>query len=175
MGAYQWSREPGVFGSLELSLDGSFHGDILSFNTRHPYVSLPWMAAPKATAYHATQGTPTIAYPGLQLPWQQLSCNIRHPYNNLPWMAAPMATASSGLTALLGLLPKISLQVSCTLGIRLIPRFKRVQKNNINFCCIICLSYIRRVTKKSRLLRGHIGRVGVKVMARKIFLARHEN
>ncbi len=28
---------------------------------------------------------------------------------NLPWMAAPMATASSGLTALLGVLPKISL------------------------------------------------------------------
>ena len=32
-------------------------------------------------------------------------------------MAAPMATASSGLTALEGVRPKMSLHVSCTLGI----------------------------------------------------------
>uniref|UniRef100_A0A6B0TZI7 Putative secreted protein n=1 Tax=Ixodes ricinus TaxID=34613 RepID=A0A6B0TZI7_IXORI len=36
-------------------------------------------------------------------------------------MAAPTATASSGFTALLGCLPKISCTVSCTLGIRVMP------------------------------------------------------
>jgi hypothetical protein len=40
---------------------------------------------------------------------------------NLPWMAAPMAKALSRLTALLGFLPKIFLQVYWTLGIPVIP------------------------------------------------------
>ncbi len=40
------------------------------------------------------------------------------PANTPPWMAAPKATASSGLTLLLGSLPKNSLTLACTIGMR---------------------------------------------------------
>mmetsp|Transcript_44995 Transcript_44995/g.127017 ORF Transcript_44995/g.127017 Transcript_44995/m.127017 type:complete len:205 (-) Transcript_44995:857-1471(-) len=43
------------------------------------------------------------------------------PFNTPPWMAAPMATASSGLTPLDASLPKKSLTISCTFGVRVMP------------------------------------------------------
>ena len=38
-----------------------------------------------------------------------------------PWIAAPTATTSSGLTLLLGSLPKIFLTIACTAGMRVEP------------------------------------------------------
>ncbi len=46
------------------------------------------------------------------------------PFNTPPWIAAPTATASSGLTDLFGVLPKIFLTNYCTLGILDIPPTK---------------------------------------------------
>ena len=73
--SFHWMAAPVVLNTAplrQLTLDGSFHGDILSFNTRHPYDSLPWLAAPMATSYRLTHGTPTLAYPGWQLPLRPL-------------------------------------------------------------------------------------------------------
>merc|ERR1719507_2243696 len=50
--------------------------------------------------------------------------SVTSPARTPPWIAAPIATASSGLTDLLGARPKISLHVSWTLGILLMPPTK---------------------------------------------------
>lgn len=47
--------------------------------------------------------------------------SLMFPDKTAPWTAAPMATASSGLTDLLGVLPKKFLTKSCTLGTLVIP------------------------------------------------------
>ena len=49
------------------------------------------------------------------------STSFTSPCNTPPWIAAPTATASSGFTSLRASLPKISLTLSCTLGIRICP------------------------------------------------------
>ncbi|BAS81153.1 Os02g0774400 [Oryza sativa Japonica Group] len=46
-------------------------------------------------------------------------------------MAAPMATASSGLTPLLGDLPKISETISCTFGTLVIPPTRRTSSTSL--------------------------------------------
>ena len=43
------------------------------------------------------------------------------PFSTPPWIAAPTATASSGFTSLRGSLPKNSLTLSCTFGMRVMP------------------------------------------------------
>ena len=43
------------------------------------------------------------------------------PVRTAPWMAAPTATTSSGLTPLCGSLPKISLTICWTRGMRVEP------------------------------------------------------
>ena len=43
------------------------------------------------------------------------------PCSTPPWIAAPTATASSGFTSFLGSLPKNSLTLSCTFGMRVMP------------------------------------------------------
>ena len=51
---------------------------------------------------------PRVSMPSDSGVTSRSSTSLTSPLSTPPWMAAPMATTSSGLTPLLGVLPKIS-------------------------------------------------------------------
>ena len=64
---------------------------------------------------------PKVSMPKLNGVTSNNNTSERSPESTCPWIAAPTATASSGLTSRRGSLPKNSLTLSCTLGMRVIP------------------------------------------------------
>ena len=69
---------------------------------------------------------PSVSMPRLSGVTSSSSTSLTSPERTPPWMAAPMATTSSGLTLLLGALPKNSRTTSCTFGIRVEPPTRRI-------------------------------------------------
>ena len=64
---------------------------------------------------------PSVSMPSDSGVTSSSSTSLRSPASTWPWIAAPTATASSGLTSLRGSLPKNSLTLSCTFGMRVMP------------------------------------------------------
>src|SRR5450759_3932985 len=64
---------------------------------------------------------PSVSIPSDSGVTSSSSTSLTSPFSTPPWMAAPTATASSGLTSLRGSLPKNSLTLSCTFGMRVWP------------------------------------------------------
>ncbi len=59
---------------------------------------------------------PSVSMPSDSGVTSRSRTSLTSPPRTPPWMAAPTATTSSGLTPLLGSLPKISLTIACTGG-----------------------------------------------------------
>mmetsp|Transcript_12981 Transcript_12981/g.23786 ORF Transcript_12981/g.23786 Transcript_12981/m.23786 type:complete len:401 (+) Transcript_12981:247-1449(+) len=75
--------------------------------------------------------------------------SLTSPFRTPPWMAAPMATTSSGLTPLLGFLPKNFSTVSWTLGILLMPPTRMIS----------CISDLDMSASLRQFLQGSMVRV----------------
>ena len=64
---------------------------------------------------------PSVSMPSDSGVTSSSSTSLTSPFSTPPWIAAPTATASSGLTSRRGSLPKNSLTLSCTFGMRVWP------------------------------------------------------